>query len=104
MRNASALVRPRSVTGDGAGMVSHAGIAWLGETADLAGLTGGLRTAMTTIKAGCCFAFAEGWRWTRQNRQSQSALNGTEFRRDCPSGPLHNVRLRPRRSAALRHL
>jgi len=37
------------VTGDGAGMVSHAGIAWLAETADLAGLTAGLSAAMTQV-------------------------------------------------------
>ncbi|MCP4960593.1 MAG: IS1380 family transposase [Actinomycetia bacterium] len=49
MGNASTLVRPRSVTGDGAGLVSHAGIAWLAETADLAGLTAGLSAAMTSV-------------------------------------------------------
>lgn len=40
------LVRPRIVTGDGAGLVSHAGLEWPAETADLAGLTGGLSVAM----------------------------------------------------------
>ena len=43
------LVRPRSVTGDGAGLVSHAGLAWLAETADLAGLTGGFSAAMEAV-------------------------------------------------------
>jgi len=37
------------VTGDGAGMVSHAGVVWLAETADAAGLTAGLSTAMAAV-------------------------------------------------------
>jgi hypothetical protein len=45
----SSLIRPRTVTGDGAGMVSHAGMAWLAETADLAGLTAALSTAMASV-------------------------------------------------------
>ena len=49
MVQGSSLIRPRTVTGDGAGMVSHAGIAWLAETADLAGLTAGLSTAMAQV-------------------------------------------------------
>lgn len=49
MRNATTLVRPRSVTGDGTGLVSHAGLVWLAETADLAGLTAGLTTAMASV-------------------------------------------------------
>jgi hypothetical protein len=49
MVQGSSLIRPRTVTGDGAGIVSHAGIAWLAETADLAGLTTGLSTAMAAI-------------------------------------------------------
>ncbi len=43
------LVRPRVVTGDGVGLVSHAGVGWLGETADLSGLTAGLTAAMAGI-------------------------------------------------------
>jgi hypothetical protein len=31
MGRATSLVRPRTVTGDGEGLVSHAGLAWLGE-------------------------------------------------------------------------
>jgi len=34
------------VTGDGDGLVSHAGVAWLAETAELSGLTAGLVAAM----------------------------------------------------------
>ncbi len=49
MAQRSSLVRPRAVTGDGAGLVSHAGLEWLAETADLAGLTEGLSTAMAGI-------------------------------------------------------
>lgn len=49
MRNATTLVPPRAVTGDGAGLVSHAGIAWLAEIADLAGLTNGLSTVMAAV-------------------------------------------------------
>ena len=40
MGQGSRLIRPRTVTGDGDGLVSHAGIAWLAETADLSGLSG----------------------------------------------------------------
>ncbi len=49
MVQGSSLIRPRTVTGDGAGLVSHAGIAWLAETADLAGLTAGLSKAMAAV-------------------------------------------------------
>ena len=49
MGEGSRLVQPRRVTGDGAGLVSHAGLAWLAETADLAGLTAGLSTAMAAV-------------------------------------------------------
>ena len=44
------LIRPRVVTGDGVGLVSHAGIGWLAETADLSGLTAGLTAAMTRLR------------------------------------------------------
>jgi hypothetical protein len=49
MGQGSRLIRPRSVTGDGDGLVSHAGVAWLAETADLSGLTTGLRSAMSGV-------------------------------------------------------
>jgi Transposase DDE domain group 1 len=49
MGQASRLVRPRTVTGDGDGLVSHAGIAWLAETADLSGLSSGLSRAMAGV-------------------------------------------------------
>ncbi|HLM17480.1 MAG TPA: IS1380 family transposase, partial [Acidimicrobiia bacterium] len=49
MVEGSSLIRPRTVTGDGAAVVSHAGIAWLAETADLAGLTDGLSRAMASV-------------------------------------------------------
>jgi len=49
MVQGSSLIQPRTVTGDGTGMVSRAGIAWLAETADLAGLTGGLSAAMAAV-------------------------------------------------------
>ena len=45
MKQASSLVRPRTVTGDGDGLVSHAGLVWLGKVADATGLTAGLRRA-----------------------------------------------------------
>jgi len=45
----SSLTRPCTVTGDGEGLVSHAGIAWLAETADLAGWTAGLSAAMAAV-------------------------------------------------------
>ena len=46
MPKATRLVRPRTVTADGAGLVSHAGLVWLGEVADRSGLTAGLSAAM----------------------------------------------------------
>lgn len=49
MGQSSRLIRPCRVTGDGAGLVSHAGMAWLAETADLSGLTAGLSTAMAGV-------------------------------------------------------
>jgi Transposase DDE domain group 1 len=49
MGQRSSLIRPRSVTGDGDGLVSHAGIAWLAETADRSGLSAGLSAAMAGV-------------------------------------------------------
>jgi hypothetical protein len=49
MGQRSSLIRPRRVTGDGDGLVSHAGVAWLAETADLSGLTDGLSVAMAGV-------------------------------------------------------
>lgn len=49
MGQGSRLIRPRTVTGDGDGLVSHAGVAWLAETADLSGLTAGLSAAMASV-------------------------------------------------------
>ncbi len=49
MSKNSSLIRPRTVTGDGEGIVSHAGLVWLGEVADRTGLTAGLCTAMARL-------------------------------------------------------
>lgn len=49
MGQSSRLIRPRTVTGNGEGLVSHAGVAWLAETADLSGLSAGLRAAMAGV-------------------------------------------------------
>jgi len=49
MGQGSRLVRPRTVTGDGDGLVSHAGVGWLAEVADLSGLTAGLSAAMAAV-------------------------------------------------------
>jgi len=46
--NATRLVRPRTVTGDGEGLVSHAGLVWLGEVADRSGLTAGLSQVLAS--------------------------------------------------------
>src|ERR671918_2069401 len=40
VRQASKMVRPRSVTGDGEGLVSRGGLVWLGEVADHDGQIG----------------------------------------------------------------
>ncbi len=49
MGHGSSLARPRAVTGDGEGLVSHAGLWWLAETADLSGLTVGFTEAMAGV-------------------------------------------------------
>lgn len=49
MVQGSSLIRPRRVTGEGDGLVSHAGMAWLAETAEASGLTAGLTAAMSSV-------------------------------------------------------
>ncbi len=49
MRNATRLVRPRSVAGDGTGLVSRGGLVWLAETAELSGLVDGFSAAMEDL-------------------------------------------------------
>jgi hypothetical protein len=46
---ATRLARPRTVTGDGEGLVSHAGLVWLGEVADRSGLTAGLSEVLAAV-------------------------------------------------------
>jgi hypothetical protein len=46
---ANRLMRSRKVTGAGSGLVSHAGLVWLGETADRLGLTKGFATATSRL-------------------------------------------------------
>ena len=43
------LAPTRTVTGDGEGLVSRAGMLWLAETADLCGLTAGLDDAFAGV-------------------------------------------------------
>jgi Transposase DDE domain group 1 len=47
--NATRLVRSLSVTDRGQGLVSHAGLVWLGRVADATGLTSGFNTAMAAL-------------------------------------------------------
>lgn len=47
MRNATRLVRPLSVVGDGTGLVSRGGLMWLAEAAELSGLAVGFSDAMS---------------------------------------------------------
>ena len=60
MGNATRLVRPRSVVGDGAGLVSRGGLVCLAETADLCGLSAGLSTrcsarlGVAITRGACC--------------------------------------------------
>lgn len=49
MGDVTRLVRPRIVTGEGDGLVSHAGVAWLAETAEGSGLAAGLVDAMRQV-------------------------------------------------------
>jgi hypothetical protein len=46
--NAPRLIRPRTVTGDGEGLVSRGGLVWLGEVADRSGLTAGLSQVLAS--------------------------------------------------------
>jgi hypothetical protein len=46
--NATRLIRPRTVTGDGEGLVSRGGPVWLGEVADRSGLTAGLSQVLAS--------------------------------------------------------
>ena len=48
MAKATRLIRPRTVTGDGEGLVSHAGLVWLGEVADRNGLTVGFSQVLAS--------------------------------------------------------
>jgi hypothetical protein len=48
MAKATRLVRPRTVTGDGEGLVSHAGLVWLGEVAARSGLTVGFSQVLAS--------------------------------------------------------
>lgn len=43
------MVRPRAVTGDGEGLVSRAGLVWLGEMADRSGLTAGFSEVLADV-------------------------------------------------------
>ena len=52
------LASPRTVTGNGEGLVSRGGLVWLAETADLCGLTAGLDAAFAGL----------GWRSHRPGR------------------------------------
>src|SRR3954466_4040372 len=54
----SSLVRPRTVTGKGEGLASHAGLVWLGEGAGAVGPSGGLERATAEL----------GWRRHRPGR------------------------------------
>jgi len=49
MGEGSRLIRPRTVTGGGDGLVSHAGVAWLAECAERSGLVAGLSMAMAAV-------------------------------------------------------
>jgi hypothetical protein len=58
------LVRPRTVTTDGAGLVWRAGLVWLGEVADRSGLTAGFSRALARRPVGECLWVAStvgGW-------------------------------------------
>ena len=50
MSDSSSLILPRKVTGDGEGLVTHGGLAWLGAVADRVGLTNGLRAATSGLE------------------------------------------------------
>ncbi len=49
MVKATRLVWPRTVTGDGEGLVPRAGLVWLGEVADRSGLTAGFGQVLAAV-------------------------------------------------------
>jgi hypothetical protein len=63
------------VTGDGAGLVSHAGLVWLGEVADAVGLTGGLVEATRALS----------WRRHRPGRTLTQVVLALADGADCVS-------------------
>jgi hypothetical protein len=48
MAKATRRIRPPTVTGDGAGLLSHAGLVWPGEVADRSGLTVGFSQVLAS--------------------------------------------------------
>lgn len=75
MHKATRLVRPGTVSGDGGGLVSHAGLVWLGEVADAVGLTGGLIDATATLP----------WRRHRPGRTLAQVILALADGADCVS-------------------
>ena len=98
MRQGSRLVRPRTVTGDGDGLVSHAGVAWLAETADLSGLTAGLSAAMASCHSVATTPGARSRRWCSRSRRRNVSQRS---RRDPrPAGRVRSGRVGRRRCGA----
>ena len=75
MGKVSSLVRPRTVTGKGEGLASHAGLVWLGEVADAVGLSEGLERATAEL----------GWRRHRPGRTLGQMVLALADGADCLS-------------------
>src|SRR5215210_676878 len=75
MGDVISLMRPRTVTGKGEGLASHAGLVWLGEVADAVGLSGGLERATTEL----------GWRRHRPGRTLGQMVLALADGADCLS-------------------
>src|SRR4051812_41529847 len=75
MGDVSSLVRPRTVTGRGEGLASHAGLVWLGEVADAVGLSEGLTQATVALR----------WRRHRPGRTLAQVVLALADGADCLS-------------------
>src|SRR5215213_6390074 len=75
MGKGSSLVRPRTVTGRGEGLASHAGLVWLAEVADAVGLTAGFVEATAGL----------AWRRHRPGRTLSQMVLALADGADCLS-------------------
>jgi hypothetical protein len=71
------LVRPRTVTGEGVGLVSHAGLVSLGEVADPSGLTAGLAAASPASSPSSVFGMQRSCHLRARSRGQPGVVRAT---------------------------